>query len=294
MGFLDIMKMLLIAVAESLTEWIPVSNTGHIAVIEHYLGFTDWKSSAAFRELYVAAATTGTILAACALFLPNNGLFIRTPDNRRILAGERMRFYVAILFGWLPCLFVTLAYGQSVTDFSYSPNSLKNLKLIIVLMILGGILQCLFEWRDRILQFLFRSKYVSFTVRYERLEEIPAAIILLMSLTQMISVLPGTCRFGLSIMIAVLLGVQKRTAITLSVFVNMPAVFVFGIVPILRHLGSIGGILASEMMMAGILSFLVSFFMLRIIATWLTKKSFTRFGRYRIAFGVVLYLFTIL
>ena len=283
MGFFDILKMLLIAAAESLTEWIPVGNTGHLSVLGHYLGFTGWKSSAAVREIYVAAATTGTILAACALFLPNNGLFVRMPDDRRILARERLRFYVAIALGWMPCLLVSLAFGEQFSDFMYDPESVRTLKLIMVLMVVGGLLQFLFEFRNR-----------KVTARYERLEEVPPAIILLISLLQITGLLPGTCRFGLAILLAVMLGVSKRTAVTLSVFVNLPSLFVFGIIPMIRRIGIVNGILVSELLMAGILAFLISFFMLRSIADWLTKDSFVRFGRYRIAFGVVLYLFTIL
>lgn len=283
MSFFDILKMLLIAAAESLTEWIPVGNTGHLAVLGHYLGFEGWKSSAAVREIFVSAATTGTVLAACALFLPNNGLFVRMPDERRILARERLRFYVAIALGWLPCLLVTLAFGEQFSDFIYDPQSVKNLKLIMVLMIVGGAAQFLFELRNR-----------KIMPRYERLEEVPPAIILLISLLQIIGLLPGTCRFGLAILLAVMLGVSKRTAVTLSVFVNLPSLFVFGIIPMIRRISVVNGILISEMLMAGILAFLISFFMLRTIADWLTKDSFVRFGRYRIAFGIVLYLFTIL
>lgn len=283
MGFFDILKMLLLAAAEGLTEWLPVSNTGHISVLGHYLGFADWNASTVLRELYVGAATLGAVLAACALFLPGNGPFSKTLDGKRVVADERVRFFTAIGIGWIPCLLLSLIFGSKLSDFLYDPKAMQNQRLTVVCMIVGGALFLLAELRNR--------KRIP---RYERMEEVPVKIIMVLGLTQLAGFLPGASRFGLAILVAMALGVSRKTSVTLAVFVNMPAAIVCGALPILRNLGHIGGIYVSEMMMASILAFLISFFALRAILSVLTENSMARFGRYRIAFGVLLYLFFIL
>lgn len=283
MGFFDIVKMLLIAAAEALGEWLPVSNTGHITVIGQYFGFEDWYTGEAVRNLFVASATLGTMLAACALYLPHNGLTYRTQDGRRMLAADRLRFYVAILITWVPCLLLALMFGGKWSAFLYDPKSMQTIKMTMVVMITGGVVLWLGAFRSR------RA-----FVKYEKLEEIPRWMILLLGPVQIIGFLPGASRFGLTIVIAVMLGVQLKTAVNFSVFMSLPAVVVYGVLPIVRNAGSIHGILASEMLTAGVLAFLISFVLLRSVAAIVSGKTLARFGQYRIAFGILLYVFSIL
>ena len=283
MAFFDILKLLMMTVIASVGEWLPVSNTGHLAVFGHYLGFSDWNASAAVRESFAGAAVFGTVLASCALFLPNNGAFTKTQDNRRAVARDRIRFYVAILLAWIPTLAVQLMFGRKLNEFLMATDSLQNLKLVMVLMIAGGAVVWLSEIRNK-----------NVPVRYELPEDIPVAMILLFGLIPLLSFLPGTCRFGLTILAAVSLGVSRRTALTLAVFFNMPAAIVFGAVPVIRRLFSVGGIAVSELLTASVLSFLISFFVLKAVLTLLGRNRMSRFGQYRVGFGILLYLFSIL
>jgi Uncharacterized bacitracin resistance protein len=282
-GVFNILKMLLLSAAEALTEWLPVSNTGHLAVLGHYLGFDHWEANATLRDIFVAASLLGSVLAACALFLPNNGLFYKTPEGKKMIAGERLRFYVAILLAWIPCLLLALVFGQQFSDFIYDPESIRNLRMTMVLMILGGVISIFGEIHNRNVE-----------PKYTRLEEIPVGFLFLLGLTQIVGFLPGACRFGLAILVAVAFGVERRAAVTLSVFMSLPSLFVCGALPILRNLNKIGGITASELLTAFVLAFLVSFFALRWIISMLSKRSLIRFGQYRVVFGILLYLFVIL
>ena len=275
--------MLLIAAAEALTEWLPVSNTGHVAVLGQYFGFENWYDKEAVRNLFVASASLGTLLAACALYMPNNGLTYRTQDGRRMLAADRLRFYIAILIAWVPCLLVSVMFGKKWNAFLYDPKSIQTLKMTMVITIFGGLMLCLASLRNR------RS-----SGKYEKLEDIPRWLILLLGPVQIVGFLPGASRFGLTIVIAVLFGVQIRNAVNLGVFMSLPAVVVYGVLPIFRNAGSINGIVASEMLTAGVLAFLISFVLLRSVAAIFSGKTLLRFGQYRIAFGVLLYVFSIL
>lgn len=283
MGFFDIVKMLLIAAAEALAEWLPVSSTGHIVVLGHYLGFSDWNESGAVRELFVASATLGTFLAACALYLPNNGLTYRTQDGRRMPAADRLRFYMAVLIAWIPCILVAFTFGGIFNGFLYDPKSVQTLKMTMVVMIFGGFLMCVGELIGR-----------RVTVKYEKLEDIPLWLILLLCPVPIIGFLPGASLFGVMVLIAVVFGVRRRTAVSFGVFMSLPAVAVYGVLPVIRNAGALTGIVASEMLMGGVLAFLLSFFLLRSITALLSERTFAKFGRYRIAFGALLYVFTIL
>lgn len=283
MGFFDIIKMILIAACAGVTEWLPVSNSAHITVLGHYLGFPDWNASAVFREQFVGAATFGALMAAVLLFLPKNLPLYRDWKGNVKAAGERTRIFTVIGLSWIPNLVIGLIFGSDFSAFTYASDSLRTLRMTMVLMIAGGLIVWFAEIRNRATLPL-----------YDRPEDVPFRFWLLIGLVQTVAFLPGCSRFGIAILLAVSLGIGRRTAVTVAILSGMPSLIVNGLLPLVIHGIQPDRWMISELITAAIVSFLVSFAVVRAIVSYLSKTSLTRFAKYRIAFGILLYLFCIL
>ena len=283
MGFFDIFKVILFGIVEGLTEWIPVSNTAHLAVLGHYVNFETYNASAMFRELLVASAALGAVTAAALLFLPGNSLVIIKSGQGKSVSRARIMFWCVATVSFLPTLLIGLVFADDFAEFSFAPASFRNLKMTVVAMVVGGILYIVSELRNRRVSWL-----------YETTEEIPYRVLLLAGLTQTVSFIPGTSRFGILILTLTALGARRACAVSAAVFLSIPSLFLSALWPILHHIGSASGMQVSFMLAAFIAAFFTSFFMLREIVRRLSRIELTRFGRYRIGFGILLLFFCIM
>jgi len=282
-GFFDIIKMLLFGVIEGLTEWIPVSNTGHLAVAGHFLHFGLYRESETFRELFNASASLGAVAAAMLLFLPGNSLFVSGPQGTTSVSRERTIFWGIAVVSFLPTLFTEMLFAGEFAAFAYAPDSLRNLKMTVVIMIVGGLIAILGERRN-----------MNCSWSYEQPNEIPPRTLFFIGLTQIVSFLPGASRFGIMVLVAVALGVRRSAAVTTVMLMSIPTLLLSSAYPIVRSIGSVDGMQLSAMLTVAIVAFFVSFFALREIVRRLCRSDMRKYGRYRIAFGVLLLLFSIL
>lgn len=283
MRFFVIFKVILFGIVEGLTEWIPVSNTGHLAVLSHYLSFDAYEANAVFREMLVAGAAFGAACAAALLFLPGNTLMVQRIQKQRSISRERTAFWAVVTASFLPTALIGLFFSDEFAGFAFAPNSVRNLKMVVVAMITGGLFYLVSEFRIR------RG-----AIRYEKTEEIPPRLIFIAGLTQMISFIPGSSRFGVLVLTLALFGVSRAACVSTAVFISIPSLFVSSLLPTLFYLFKLNGIEFSFVMTAALVSFFTSFFTLREIIRRLSKADLTKLGRYRIGFGVLLLLFCIL
>ena len=149
MRFFDIFKVILFGIVEGLTEWIPVSNTGHLAVLSHYLSFDAYEANAVFREMLVAGAAFGAACAAALLFLPGNTLMVQRIQKQRSISRERTAFWAVVTASFLPTALIGLFFSDEFAGFAFAPNSVRNLKMVVVAMITGGLFYLVSEFRIR-------------------------------------------------------------------------------------------------------------------------------------------------
>ncbi len=283
MQVLDFIKLILFGIVESLTEWLPVSSTGHLSVIGHYLGFTDWNSSEVFRGIFFSTLQFGTIVAAMTVFLPMNLPVYRDFDDKLKISKERTRFFLRILPGILPILIIQLLYSDEFLSFTFNHESIRNIRMIIVAMLVGGGLMIVSEISNR-----------NKAELYDTPDSVPFYGILILSGSQFLSFIPGVSRFGLLIMIALLLGCNRRISVMIATYISFPTLLLSFLTTFLLSFRELTGMMYTELLTGFLVSFFVTFVMIRALIQKLSKCSLIPLGEYRIVAAILLFLFTIL
>ncbi|MER8825375.1 undecaprenyl-diphosphate phosphatase [Mesorhizobium sp. M0938] len=254
-----IVEALLLGMIEGLTEFIPVSSTGHILLAGHFLGFHS--TGKAFEILI----QLGAILAILSVYFHRLWqMLVELPRDR-----VTRHFVLGILVAFLPAAVIgALAHGFIKTVLFESP------RLICVMLIIGGVVLL---WVDR-----FKPKPL-----YHDVERFPLRLYLQIGLFQCLSLIPGTSRSGSTIVGALLLGVDKRAAAEFSFFLAMPTMvgaFAFDLFKNRNVLTSAD----LPVIAAGfIAAFVAALIVVRFLLNYVSRHGYSLFGWWRLVIGTV-------
>ncbi|RWO89701.1 undecaprenyl-diphosphate phosphatase [Mesorhizobium sp.] len=254
-----IVEALLLGMIEGMTEFIPVSSTGHILLAGHFLGFHS--TGKAFEILI----QLGAILAILSLYFHRLWqMLVDLPRDR-----VTRHFVLGILVAFLPAAVIgALAHGFIKTVLFESP------RLICVMLIIGGLVLL---WVDR-----FKPKPL-----YHDVERFPLRLYLQIGLFQCLSLIPGTSRSGSTIVGALLLGVDKRAAAEFSFFLAMPTMvgaFAFDLFKNRNVLTSAD----LPIIAAGfIAAFVAALIVVRFLLNYVSRHGYSLFGWWRLVIGTV-------
>ncbi len=254
----DIIDAVILGITEGLTEFIPVSSTGHILLLGHFLGF---QSTARSFEVLIQL---GAILAILAVYFARLWqLFVTLPSSPR-----SRRFVAGIVLAFLPAAFAgVLAHDFIKTVLFETPI------VICVALVVGGIL-------------LLVVDRMPLTVRYHDVMDYPLSLCLKIGLFQTLALIPGTSRSGATIAGALLMGTDKRSAAEFSFFLAMPTMvgaFTYDLIKN-RDLLSLDdiGLIAIGFVMA----FLSALVVVRGLLNFVSRHGFAPFAWWRIAVGL--------
>ncbi len=268
---IEVLKAILIGVVQGITEWLPISSTGHMILLDAFVGL---EVSSEFFDFFLVAVQLGSILAVLVLFFdtlcpwgPGKGA-----EDRRRAKGLLLRVFV----GCLPAA----AFGVLLDD--WLEEHTYNFWVVALALIAYGVVFILLErWRGR------RTRGA------ETVEEITVKEAFLIGCFQVLSLIPGTSRSGSTILGASLLGVGRTAAAEFSFFMAIPVMVGASLLKGGKFLlsgaemtGTEGAVLAAGMLTA----FLVSLSVIRFLLEYVRRHSFGAFGWYRIALGLVVLL----
>ncbi|TIU74440.1 MAG: undecaprenyl-diphosphate phosphatase [Mesorhizobium sp.] len=254
-----IVEALLLGMIEGMTEFIPVSSTGHILLAGHFLGFHS--TGKAFEILI----QLGAILAILSVYFHRLWqMLVDLPRDR-----VTRHFVLGILVAFLPAAVIgALGHGFIKTVLFESP------RLICIMLIIGGVVLL---WVDR-----FKPKPL-----YHDVERFPLRLYLQIGLFQCLSLIPGTSRSGSTIVGALLLGVDKRAAAEFSFFLAMPTMvgaFAFDLFKNRNVLTSAD----LPVIAAGfIAAFVAALIVVRFLLNYVSRHGYSRFGWWRLVIGTV-------
>lgn len=268
---LDFIKALLFGIVEGITEWLPVSSTGHMILLNE---FVKMNVSAEFWNMFLVVIQLGAILSVVVLYW--NQIFPfdlskKAIAEKKINRPDIWMLWVKIIIACLPAVVVGLPLDDWIDEHLY------NGFVVAVMLILFGILFIVVETRNKGKESKINS-----------LDEITFKTALIIGAWQVIAaLLPGTSRSGATIVGALLLGVSRTVAAQFTFFLAIPVMFGASLLKIVKFGLSFTGTEAAILLIGMISAFAVSIFVIRCLMSYIRKHDFKPFGWYRIALGIV-------
>ena len=269
---LEILKAILFGIVEGITEWLPVSSTGHLILLDE---FVKLQVSEEFSSMFDVVIQLGAILAVIVLFFRK----LNPLDKRK---SEKQRFKTWRL--WFMVIIAIIPSGLlGVLLDDWMDAKLHNATVVSIMLILYGVAFIWVERLNALRRPIFHSVY-----------EMDVKTALLIGCFQALSLVPGTSRSGATILGAIILGVGRAAGAEFSFFMAIPTMLGASAIKMLKFILSGVGITGLEvgiLLVGCIVSFIVSLMVIRGLMSYVRKHSFAIFGLYRIILGAIVLLY---
>lgn len=277
---LEIIKAIIYGIVEGITEWLPISSTGHLILVESLIPFAD--TSENFFGMFDVVIQLGAILAVVVLFWGQIFPFALTQKERQGKSGvasfikpDIMTLWFKILVSCVPAAVIGILFDEVFEALFYNPVSIA-----IALIVFGIAFIVIETWNKG------RNAKVT------RLSEITYQTALLIGAFQLIAaVFPGTSRSGATIVGALLIGVSRTVAAEYTFFLAIPVMFGASLLKLVKFGLEFSTQELVLLIIGTVVSFVVSLFVLRFLMGYIKKHDFKVFGWYRIVLGIVVLLY---
>ena len=274
-SFLLCLRAILLGIIEGITEWLPVSSTGHLLLFEPFLSLNG-EMSEEFYSFFLVAIQLGAILAVFLLYLCRLNPWAKGKTEKE--RKDTLRLWGRVVVGMLPSAIIGILFDEWLETHLYGSF------VIACALIIYGILFILWERRQE-----GRESF-----RLESVYEISFWDALRIGGFQVLSLIPGTSRSGATILGGMLIGCSRVCAAEFSFFMAIPVMAGASLLRFLRFTLSGAGVSSREitLLLLGMLTaFLVSLAAIKALMSYVRRHSFALFGWYRIALGIVVILF---
>ena len=270
MQFLELLKAALYGIVEGITEWLPVSSTGHMILLEEILPFSG--VSEGFYSMFQVVIQLGAILAVVLLFWRKLWPFGRDAESGRVrLEPAKVTLWAKILLACVPAAVIGLLFDKTFEALFY------NYVSVAIALIVFGVAFIVVETAHRGRRPRIRS-----------LARLDYRTVLFIGLFQVIAaIFPGTSRSGATIIGALMLGVSRRVAAEFTFYLAIPVMFGASLLQLMQFGLAFTGLAVASLLVGMAVAFAVSVLVIRFLMDYIRKHDFKVFGWYRIALGAV-------
>ena len=270
MDFTEILKVILLGVVEGITEWLPISSTGHMILVDE---FVKLNVSEAFREMFFVVIQLGAIFAVIVLYwsklFPFKKQKIADAKARIVLDRETMLMWLKVIIAVLPAALIGIPFDDQIDAMFY------NYQTVAVTLILYGVLFIVIETRNR-----------GKLPRINSIENITYGTAIIIGIFQVLSLIPGTSRSGATIVGAILIGVSRTVAAEFTFFLAIPVMLGASLLKLVKF-GLVFTQAEAVIMAVGMVTaFVVSILAIKFLMGYIKKHDFRVFGYYRIVLGI--------
>ena len=272
MIILEILKAILFGIVEGVTEWLPVSSTGHMILLDE---FVHLKVSAEFYEMFQVVIQLGAILAVILLFFHKLNPF--SPKKSQEQKKNTWQLWFKVVVAVLPSAVIGLLLDD------WMDAHLYNYVVVAITLIVYGVAFIYMERRNNTRSMKIKNVY-----------DIDYRTALLIGCFQCLSLIPGTSRSGSTILGAIILGVGRSAGAEFSFFLAIPTMLGASALKLLKFMlsgVSAGGLEITVLLIGCVVSFIVSVVVIRGLMEYVRKRSFAVFGVYRIVLGAFVLLY---
>ena len=273
--FFESMKAVLFGVVEGITEWLPISSTGHMILLDEFIQL---QMSDAFKEMFNVVIQLGAILAVVLLYFPKLWPFQKGSRQGGLVSWLRMdtvNLWVKVVVAILPSALIGIPFDD------WMDAHLHTAPVVAAMLVLYGAAFILIERRQK----------PHHRARIQSVEMIDMRMAVLIGLFQVLSLVPGTSRSGATILGGVLMGCSRAAASEFSFFLAIPTMAGASLLKVLKFGLSFTGAELLILLIGCATAFVVSIVAIKTFIGYIKKNSFTAFGWYRIILGALVALY---
>lgn len=268
--FVEILKVILLGIVEGITEWLPISSTGHMLIVDE---FVKLNADEAFKEMFFVVIQLGAILAVVLLFWKKMFPFTIRRHEKPTIRKDIFSVWFKVVVACVPGAVVTLLFDDWIEAHLHTPP------VIAAALAVYGIAFIAVE--------MWNKKR---TPKTEGLDDITYKTALLIGLFQVLSIIPGTSRSGATIIGALIIGVSRVAAAEFTFFLAVPVMFGLSAIKILKFGLDFSSAELVILLVGMVVAFAVSVLVIKFLMGYIKKHDFRAFGIYRIALGALILL----
>lgn len=269
---IEVLKAVLFGIVEGITEWLPVSSTGHLILLNEFINLNVREE---FQSMFDVVIQLGAILAVCALFFRKLNPFDRGKNDEQ--KKQTWTLWFKVIAAIIPSGVVGVLFDD------WMDTHLHNGIVVAVMLIVYGVAFIVVEkWNEH------RE------LRYHDVNNLPWGTAMIIGVSQCLSLVPGTSRSGSTILGGILAGVSRGTAAEFSFFMAIPTMVGASGIKLLKFFLSGVSFTAMDMLILLVgctVSYIVSLLVIKGLMNYVRKHSFSAFGIYRIVLGIAVLLY---
>lgn len=267
LDFIEIIKVIFLGIVEGITEWLPISSTGHMLLVDEFLKLN---VSESFKEVFFIVIQLGAILAVILIFWKKMFPFQWKDKDKPVIKKDIFSLWFKVVVACIPGAVVTILFDDYIEAHFHTP-------VVIAITLIGyGIAFILIEKWNKTRKPEIKS-----------LSDITYSTAFKIGLFQVLSIIPGTSRSGSTIIGSLLIGVSRTAAAEFTFFLAVPVMIGMSGLKLLKFGLNFTG---AEMAVLGIgmlVAFLVSVIVIKFLMSYIKKHDFRVFGWYRIVLGII-------
>ena len=263
---LDVLKVIILGIVEGITEWLPVSSTGHLILVGDLLqpGVSD-----EFMEMFNVVIQLGAIMAVVVLYFHKLNPFSKRKTQKQKMLTWQM--WIKVLIASVPAAIVGLLFNDILDELFYKPLP------VAIMLIVYGVLFILIE-----------NKNAKKRPEVTKISQLSVQMLLWIGFFQMLALIPGTSRSGATIIGALIIGVSRETAAEFTFFLAIPVMFGASLLKLIKFGFHFTGMEFGLLILGCLVSFGVSVFAIKFLMGYIKKHDFKVFGYYRIILGAII------
>ena len=266
---LDILKAIIFGIVEGITEWLPISSTGHLIILEELLKLDQGD---AFFEMFQVVIQLGAILAVVVLYFHKLNPFSPTKTQKQKLMTWQI--WIKVVIGCLPAGVIGILFDDLIDKLFY------HWYVVALTLIIYGVLFIVVE-----------NYQQGKEPRAAKFSQLSIQMVLIIGVFQMLAMIPGTSRSGATIVGALMIGVSRSLAAEYTFFLAIPVMFGASLLKLVKFGFAFTGMQVAVLLVGMVVSFGVSIVAIKFLMSYIKKNDFKVFGYYRIVLGVLVFLF---
>ena len=267
LSFIEILKVVFLGIVEGVTEWLPISSTGHMLLVDEFISLN---VSDDFKEMFFVVIQLGAILAVVTIFWNKMWPFQLKDKTQPVMKKDTWSMWFKTVVACIPGAIVTILFDN------YIEAHLHTAVVIAIALIFYGIAFIVIEnWNK------------TRTPKVETLNDITYKTAFLIGMFQVLSIIPGTSRSGATIIGALLIGVSRVAAAEFTFFLAVPVMFGLSALKMIKFGLSFTSAEFAILIIGCVVAYLVSIVVIKFLMSYIKKHDFKIFGWYRIVLGVI-------